>query len=60
MPKTIIIDKDKCTGCTLCAKKCPQNAICGQAKEPHYIEQEKCIKCGVCMDACKSEAVTVV
>jgi len=54
------IDKDKCTGCTLCAKKCPQNAISGQAKEPHYIEQEKCIKCGVCMDACKFEAVTVV
>ena len=53
------IDKDKCTGCTLCARKCPQGAISGVAKEPHEIDADNCIKCGVCVDVCKFEAVSV-
>ena len=53
------INKDVCTGCTLCAKKCPQDAISGAAKEPHEIDADKCIKCGVCVDVCKFEAVSV-
>ena len=53
------IDKETCTGCRLCAKKCPQDAITGEAKEPHIIDPEKCIKCGVCVDVCKFEAVSV-
>lgn len=56
---TFTIDAEKCKGCRLCAKNCPQEAIEGQAKEPHTICQDKCIKCGVCFDACKFEAVLV-
>jgi len=50
---------DKCTGCTLCAKKCPVNAISGKLKEPHTIDQEKCTKCGICKAACKFNAILV-
>jgi len=53
------IDADKCTGCTLCAKKCPQKAISGKAKEVHVIDQSNCIKCGVCLESCKFGAVKV-
>jgi len=53
------IDKDVCTGCRLCAKKCPQDAISGEAKTPHEIDPDKCIKCGVCADVCKFQAVLV-
>ncbi len=53
------IDKDKCTGCTLCAKNCPSQAIAGGKKKPHSIDQAKCIKCGVCIDVCKFDAVVV-
>jgi len=53
------IDPDACTGCQVCMKKCPQEAISGEKKEPHAIDQEKCIKCGICYDACKFDAVAI-
>ena len=56
---TFDIDKEACTGCTLCAKKCPQDAITGEKKAPHSIVQEKCVKCGMCFDVCKFNAVNV-
>ena len=56
---TFTIDAEKCKGCRLCAKNCPQEAVEGEAKEPHTISQDKCIKCGVCFDACKFEAVLI-
>ena len=51
------IDKDACRGCTLCAKKCPVNAIVGSLKNPHEIDVEKCISCGQCKTVCKFSAV---
>jgi NADH:ubiquinone oxidoreductase subunit F (NADH-binding)/Pyruvate/2-oxoacid:ferredoxin oxidoreductase delta subunit/(2Fe-2S) ferredoxin len=53
------IDVEKCTGCTVCAKKCPENAIIGQPRAPHFIVEDKCIGCGICFDVCKFVAVFV-
>ncbi len=53
------IDPDKCTGCTVCAIKCPAHAISGNRKEPHIIDQDKCIKCGICYTVCKFDSITV-
>lgn len=50
---------DKCKGCTLCAKKCPTEAIMGARKSPHYIIPDKCIGCGTCLEVCPFDAVKV-
>jgi len=53
---TINVD---CTGCRLCVKPCPTQAITGEKKGLHVIDQDKCIQCGACYEVCKDNAVTV-
>ncbi len=53
-----VIETDKCKKCSLCARKCPVNAISGVVgKEPYVIDQAKCIKCGMCISSCKFGAI---
>jgi len=56
---TFVIDEDKCTGCTLCVRACPTDAITGELRSPHVIDQEKCITCGSCRDVCNVDAIVV-
>jgi Na+-translocating ferredoxin:NAD+ oxidoreductase RNF subunit RnfB len=53
------IDPEACTGCHLCFRKCPQDAISGEKKKPHELHQDECIKCGICYDACKFDAIVI-
>ena len=56
---TYYIDPELCTGCMLCAKKCPTACISGEKKQPHVIDTAECIKCDTCRQVCKFDAVRV-
>ena len=49
---------DACTGCTVCVKACPTNAITGEKKKMHDIAQDLCIKCGKCFTVCRFDSIT--
>ena len=53
-----VIEPDLCKMCSLCARKCPVDAISGEVrKTPFTIDQDKCIKCGMCISSCKFKAI---
>lgn len=49
---TYTINPDKCTGCLICGRACPQEAITGAKQEVHVIDPAKCDKCGICYIVC--------
>jgi len=54
------ISTENCTGCKLCLKNCPYEAITGKKDEVHIIHKDKCTKCGICFDVCTFDAVMKV
>ena len=50
----IIVNNKKCTGCGLCVKSCPYNAI---KINPDTQKAIKCIQCGECIDRCPVDAI---
>lgn len=48
---------DLCTGCTLCARRCPTQCISGERKEQHTIDSSICIRCGECFASCNFDAI---
>ena len=53
------IQEDLCTGCTLCARNCPVDAITGERRQPHVIDPDICIKCGICEQLCPYDAIEI-
>lgn len=56
---TFTIDNSLCSGCGLCLKKCPNDAIVGDKGQAHYIVQDKCIQCGMCFETCRLKAISI-
>lgn len=50
---------DQCTGCTLCAQRCPVHAIPMTPYERHVIDTDLCTRCDTCRVVCQNQAVDV-
>ncbi len=50
---------ESCIGCTVCAQRCPVDAIPMNPYERHEIDGELCTRCDVCRIACPVEAIEV-
>lgn len=52
---SVTLNKDKCTGCTNCIKRCPTEAIRVRQGKARIID-ERCIDCGECIRVCPYHA----
>ncbi len=62
----IVVNAERCTGCTLCAADCPYTAIVmrprSDGKRHKYVAQvdaKLCVACGVCIGACQPLALSL-
>lgn len=56
---SVLLDVNKCTGCTTCLKHCPTEAI--RIKDGHaVINDSRCIDCGECIRNCPHQAKKAV
>ena len=51
------INKDECTGCGLCVKVCPFDAM--HLVNEKAEDDEKCTLCGACVKVCPVDAITI-
>ena len=53
-------DPDKCVYCTICARKCPGEALTVDRKEKVWkLDEDKCVACGTCADVCPKNAIVI-
>ncbi len=56
---TLVLDKAKCIGCTLCTEVCPHTVFEMKDKKAVIADFNACIECGACVNNCPSGAIMV-
>ncbi len=54
------LDRDKCTGCTLCYFFCPDSVITLDEEYKPSFDLEFCKGCGICAEECPADAIDMV
>ena len=53
-------DPSKCVYCTICARKCPGEALTvDRAAKTWTLDEDKCVACGTCADVCPKDAIVI-
>lgn len=58
MKHSVILNENRCTGCTACIKVCPTEAI-RVTRSKAVIYNDRCIDCGRCVSVCPHHAYSV-
>ena len=59
-PKGDLKCDDTCIYCTLCAKKCPMDAIkVDREAKTWEVDNDKCTRCGLCVEACPKKSLSI-
>ena len=54
-------DLDVCVFCTLCARKCPAEAITVDRVEKKWeLDRDACLSCGLCAQSCPKKCISMV
>jgi NAD-dependent dihydropyrimidine dehydrogenase PreA subunit len=59
LENTLVLDVEKCNGCTLCVMVCPHQVFSMVEHRSQIIDQTACMECGACMVNCLPGAITV-
>ena len=53
-------DPSKCVYCTICARKCPGEALTvDRTAKTWTLDEDKCVMCGTCADVCPKNAIVI-
>lgn len=56
---SVVLDSNKCNGCTNCMRRCPTEAIRVRNKKA-VITQDRCVDCGECIRVCPYHAQNAI
>lgn len=57
---TLVLDRDKCVGCTLCTQVCPHQVFeMDRENKAGIVDFDGCMECGACVTNCPSQALSV-
>lgn len=59
LENTLVLDPEKCNGCTLCVIVCPHHVFAMHNHRSQIIHPSACMECGACMVNCAAGAITV-
>ncbi len=59
LENTLVLDVQKCNGCTLCVSVCPHQVFAMVEHRARIINASACMECGACQVNCAAGAIGV-
>jgi len=56
---SLVLNQDKCIGCSLCVEVCPHNVFELRQGKAVIVDFNGCMECGACVNNCPSNAIEV-